>query len=164
VRRTLIVFAILSTMIVKAQNHSIITLITDRDCYTSGETILFKLQIPETEQSEIIKTDLTDTGGKIVTGVYNNTDDHQTDGFIYIPDSLQTGTYLICSHTRKNVLCTMKEVFICNRFIGFSETTSILRAREIKLVPENRLNEIRIEGVDSIYKTRSVVTAQIHPV
>lgn len=139
-------------------------LFTDRDIYVSGEVILFKVFTPEEEKSGIAKVSLINTSGKILLEVNKKILDHQTNGWMDIPDSLETGTYLLLTSTSPaltNATLTVKELLICNRFTGQSENTSVLRAKDSNFMPENQEN-IAIEGIQKSYGTRAKAHVNIH--
>jgi hypothetical protein len=149
----------------QAQEKEHFSLFTDRDFYTSGEMILFNVLVPETEPSGVVRIDLVSTRGKVISGVSKLIKHNHADGFIYLPDSLKTGTYLICTSTKINPTITGKELFVCNRFTGFSETTTLLRAHDLSLLPDTPAPSLSLEGVNPAYKTREngQVTLQLAP-
>ncbi|MCX6219881.1 MAG: hypothetical protein NTZ69_02695, partial [Bacteroidia bacterium] len=115
----------------KAQDKQCLRLFSDRDFYTSGETILVKVFAPADEQSGIIHIDLLNSKGKIISGISKKISDHQADGYIYLTDSLKTGTYLLAVSNRINPNITFKELFVCNRFTGLSESATVLASSGI---------------------------------
>jgi hypothetical protein len=156
VRRFITIFLLISTFLGSAQGTDYLNLFSDRDSYISGETILLKIFAPAQEQSGIVHIDLLNPNGKIITGINKRIIDHQADGFIYLPDSLNTGTYLLSSSTNSNKFITVRELFVCNRFTGLTGTSSMLRASDIN--PEvEKLADIIVEGVQNTYKTRERV-------
>jgi len=79
----------------KSQEREHFSHFTDRDLYTSGETLLLKIFAPLDERSGIVHIDLINTSGKIILGISKKIIEHQADGFINIPDSLSSGCYLL---------------------------------------------------------------------
>jgi hypothetical protein len=146
----------------KAQVQKLLSLFTDRDFYTSGETILFNIIAQGGDSSRVIKTDLINTNGKIISGVSKNLNKDQANGYLYLADSLKTGTYLLCTTQNGSEQATVKEIFICNRFLGLSETSTILQAAEMQPIREQPLEGLAIEGLNKAYKTREIVQASIH--
>lgn len=140
-----------------AQGKEHFTLFTDRDIYTSGETILFNVFVPSGEGSAMININLINTRGKIICSVNKKISNDQANGFIYLPDSMKTDTYLLCSSTRENPALTVKELLICNRFAGLIETTTVLRAKDITLLVEKPADELKLEGISKSYKAREKV-------
>jgi len=162
VKRIIVILLLFIVSGVKAQEKDHVNLFTDRDFYTSGETLLFKVFIPETELAGIIKVDLINYQGKVISEVSKKIENHQADGYIYLTDSLKTGTYLLCTSLKNSSHSTVKELFICNRFLGLSETTSILRAAEIAPTNEQQVEGLTIDGLNPYYKTREKVNGTIH--
>ncbi len=161
VRRIITILLLFVAIGSTAQESNHFSLFTDRDLYTSGETILFKLFAPEEAQSGIVSVDLITIGGKILAGINKKLNNHQADGFIYLPDSLKTGTYLLCASTCTTPMITVKELLICNRFTGLTETTTILKAKENLAITE-KSSGIEIEGIEKTYKSRDKAHATIH--
>lgn len=156
-KRIILVLLLFWVNVGQAQEKEHITLFTDRDIYTSGETILFNVIVPSGEGSAMININLINTRGKIICSVNRKISNDQANGFIYLPDSMKTDTYLICSSTRENPMLTVKELFICNRFAGLLETTTVLRAKDITSLVEKPVNEPKIEGIAKSYKAREKV-------
>ncbi len=144
----------------KSQENGTLSLFSDRDTYTSGETLLFKVFTDSKNQSGVVHLSLINARGKTITEVNKKITQYQADGFIYIPDSLKTGTYLLCVSDHINPFTTVKELFICNRFSGLNETTSILRAPEPGPMTKDQA-EIKIAGLGKNLKTREKVTLSI---
>lgn len=161
-RRLLIILLLFIALISKAQDKECFGLYSDRDLYASGETLLLKVFVPVNELSGIVHIDLINSRGKIITGISKKIINHQADGFIDLPDSLSTGCYLLSSSTKINSRITVKEVYICNRFTGFPESNSLLRSSEKSLLVEKPWNEIQINGLDQVYKTRANANLTIH--
>ncbi|MCX6239822.1 MAG: hypothetical protein NTY07_20130 [Bacteroidia bacterium] len=137
----------------KAQEREYFNLFTDRDLYISGETLLLKVFAPSDEQSGIVSVDLINTNGKIISGISKKIIDHQTDGFIDLPDSLSSGCYLLCTSTKTNPTLTVKEIYISNQFSGLPESNFALRSSETNSVAEKPA-ALQIDGLDTTYKTR----------
>ncbi len=161
-KRIILVLLLLWTNDSQAQKMEQFSLFTDRDIYTSGETILFHRFVPSDEGSSMANISLINTQGKVICSVYKKIANDQTNGFIYLPDSLKTGTYLICSSTRKNQLLTYKELFISNRFTGLAEAITALRVKDITPIIEKPSNELQIEGISPTYHARDQVQVSVH--
>ena len=146
----------------KTQESKFFSLFTDRDLYTSGETLLLKIFAPENESSGIVHIDLINTSGIKIVEINKKITDHQADGFIYLPDSLSSGCYLLCTSTRNNPTLTFNEIYICNRFTGIPEGGSAIRSSETRTVPEKEANDLQIDGIDKTRQTRSKAQATIH--
>ena len=146
----------------KTQERKFFALFTDRDFYASGETLLFKIFAPADELSGIVHIDLISIGGKIIVEINKKIIDHQADGFIYLPDSLSSGCYRLCTSTRNNPVLTFNELYICNRFTGIPEAASVMRSLEKRSILEAAINDLQIEGIDKTYHSRSKVRLTLH--
>ena len=155
-RRTITILLLFIALLGKSQSTDYMNLFSDRDNYISGETIFLKIFAPENEPSGIIHVDLVNTGGRIITGISKKVIDHQTDGFIILPDSLGTGTYLLCSSSNSKPDVTIKELFIFNRFSGVTGVSSFQRAADFEPVNEQLAN-INVEGIQNSYQAREKV-------
>jgi hypothetical protein len=139
----------------KAQQKECFYLFTDRDIYASGETMLLKIFLPPEEASGIMHLDLMNLTGKRIQGVNLKIRNHQADGFIDLPDSLGSGTYLVRASARTPGILTFKEIFIANRFaIAPESSANLMRSKAFPVVP-GRISDIEINGIENAYKTRS---------
>jgi len=138
----------------KAQDKQCLRLFSDRDFYTSGETILVKVFAPADEQSGIVHVDLLNSKGKIISGINKKISDHQADGYIYLTDSLKTGTYLLAVSNRINPNITFKELFVCNRFTGLAEPATVLASSGVAPFNDKQV-PVLMEGLEKNYNTRS---------
>jgi len=153
-RRIIILLLLFVALMGKAQKKEHFSLFTDRDLYVSGETLLFKVYVPADDPSGIVNVDLVNTNGRIISEVSKKIIDHQTDGFIALPDSLSSGSYLVCTSTKINPSLTVKELYISNQFAGLPESNHALRSSETDLFVEMAATSLQIEGLDKTYKTR----------
>ncbi len=145
----------------KAQEKENFYLFSDRALYSSGETILIKVIAPKEEQSGVVHVNLIDLKGKIITEISKKLTSLEANGSIYISDSLKTGTYLICASTLTSKSMTTKELFICNRFSGSTESNSFQHPADSKqLIPTNV--NIEFDSLKSTYKTRNKVHVTLH--
>lgn len=141
-----------------AQEKDHLSLFTDREVYTSGETVLFQVFTPNGEESVVLQLSLINTQGKIINRVSRKIQNGQANGFVYLPDSLKTDTYLLCSSTPANQEIIVKELFVCNRFTGLTGIANTLRARETESAIEYPAENIHIEGINKEYHTRQNIT------
>ena len=160
-RRIVIIFLLFITIDGHAQLNAQYSLFTDCDIYISGETILFNLFTPEEAQPGIAKLDLINSGGKIIMEINKKIINHQVDGYIHLPDSLSTGTYLLCTSEKDHKKLFIKELLICNRFKGLTESLPVLRSSSLPPSIEIQAS-VGIEGLENKYKTRDKVHAKIH--
>lgn len=138
----------------KALDKDPISLYTDRDVYTSGETALFQILTPSGVGNAILHLNLINTQGKIISKASRKVANEQANGYLYLPDSLKTDNYLLCASLNDNPEMVVKELFICNRFTGLTGITNIQRAKEIEAVTDYPTDGIIVEGVMPVYKTR----------
>ena len=143
-----------ASLIVKAQEKEHFSLFTDRDLYISGETLLLKVIASSDEQSGIVNIDMINRGGEKITGIILEIINHQSDGFVYLPDSLSSGRYLLCASTGTNKIATIKELYIANRFIGLPESDDDIQTSGSIVLNEKSVNDLQVNGVEKQYKPR----------
>ena len=154
-KRKLFLLALLFAIFtVKAQEKESLNLYTDRDLYVSGETLLLKVFTPASEQSGIVNIDLMNRKGKKITGVILEIINHQADGFVYLPDSLSSGFYLLSTYTRTDEMLTSKELYIANRFTGLPESNTDMKPVGVVALKESSDQNLQIGGVQKQYKPR----------
>ncbi len=160
----IIILLFLASFYGKAQDKQCLRLFSDREFYTSGETILVKVFAPSDDQSGIIHVDLLNSNGKIITGINKKISGHQADGYIYLTDSLKTGTYLLAVSSRTNQNITVKELFICNRFTGLSETVTVLASSGIEPIRDKQA-PVKMSGLEKSYnpRTKAKMTLRLSP-
>ena len=155
-KRQLIILLLLFVAVAgKTQERKYFSLFTDRDLYTSGETLLLKIFAPADELSGIVHVDLINISGRIIAEISKKIIDHQADGFMYLPDSLSSGCYLLSVSTRNNPVLTFHELYICNRFTGLPEAGSAKRSSEKRTILEQAVDDLQFEGIDKSYRSRS---------
>jgi hypothetical protein len=143
-----------AALMVKAQEKEHFRLFTDRDLYISGETLLLKVFATSEEQSGIVNINMINRRGKKITGIILEIIDHQSDGFVYLPDSLSSGRYLLCASTGTNNIATIRELYIANRFIGLPQSNDDIRTSGSIVLNESSVNDLQINGVEKQYKPR----------
>ena len=153
-RKILILMLLFAVFTVQAQEKESLGLFTDRDLYISGETLLLKVFAPVQEQSGIVNIDLINRKGKKITGVILEIMNHQADGFIYLPDSLSSGFYLLSTSTRTDKIITSKELYISNRFTGLPESNTDMKPAGVVPLNEKSDLNLQIDGVEKQYKPR----------
>ena len=154
-KRKLVLLVLLFAVItVKAQEKESLSLFTDRDIYVSGETLLLKVFASASEQSGIVNIDLINRKGKKITGAILEINNHQADGFVYLPDSLSSGFYLLRTSTRTGNMLTSKELYIANRFTGLPESNSDLQPAGLIPINETVAPDLEIIGIEKQYKLR----------
>ena len=139
----ILVLLIFAGIILKAQQNPPLSVFSDRDVYISGETMLVKVFAPISDQSKVSYLDLLNMQGKRVSGAILEINNHQADGFLSLPDSLSTGTYILRSYAKSTAskIKVVKEIWITNRFVGLEKT---------KQIPRLALNQIKAKEISSI--------------
>ncbi len=95
-----------------------IQVVTDRNIYISGDTLLSKIYLPKSEKSKIVYLSLVNSSGLHIIGSKLFVEDHEANGFLHIPDSLSSGCCLlkVCTNQNRNKTYLLKELFVVNRF------------------------------------------------
>jgi len=161
-RKIIILLLLFLAFSAKAQEKEGSSLFTDRDLYISGETLLLKVFAPIAEQSGIVNIDLINREGKKISGIILEIIDHQADGFIYLPDSLSSGCYLLRTSTKTDKTSTIKVVYVTNRFRGLPESNADWQPSGIPSLKETPIPNLQVEGVEMRYKPRDKGHASIH--
>ena len=96
-----------------------IKIFSDRTTYVSGEKIWFECYVPSSYKSKIVYVDLKAfNGNNIPGGVKLLVENSHASGCITIPDSLKTGSYLLCTFIQnggiKQYHC--RDILVANRF------------------------------------------------
>lgn len=134
-------------------------LVTDRDVYASGETILSKIYLPEDQKFQVVYLRLTFPNGQPITNVKLGVNDHQATGGLFLPDSLSTGSYLLTaysSHFEKQPFID-KEILVINRFENQEQEFQVERGNLIPMELEDS-KDIMIGGLESSYNQREDVS------
>jgi len=153
-RKIIILLLLFTVFTVKAQQTQSLNLFTDRDLYISGETLLLKVFAPRTEKSAIVNIDLINRKGKKITGAILEIASHQADGFVNLPDSLSSGTYLLRAFTGTDNLITTKELYIANRFAGLPESNTYFKPTGVTVIIEKAIENLTVTGIEKQYKPR----------
>lgn len=156
------VFLLFFALSGNAQERGDFGLYTDRDVYTSGETLLLKAFAPLNEQTGIVNIDLINSKGKTITWITLEIIDHQANGYVYLPDSLSSGTYILRTATRSSGTQTIKELYVVNRFTGLTELNTILRPSGVIPVKALQIQTVQINGLKNLYKSRENGVASVH--
>ncbi len=137
----------------KSQSKEGFALFTDRDLYTSGESILVKIYAPSDEPAGILHVDLFNHAGNLVSAISLEMLNHQANGFIHLQDTLRSGNYLVRTTTRTSQTQTVKELFISNRFTGITESQAFQRHTGILPLIETAISTNQLENVGKANKT-----------
>jgi len=154
-RKLLTILLLLTALLGRAQVTDTFGLFTDRDLYASGEFILIKVFTPTSVPSGIVGIDLVSSTGNKVTAAFLEVKDQQADGFIELPDSLSSGTYLLRSSTRTGTAQTWKELYIANRFKGLPESNAFPRLSAGDPAQGINVQTIQLEGIEKAYSRKA---------
>lgn len=149
-----------------AQDRKGFGLFTDRDVYVSGETLLAKVYTPADNPSRIVYLDIVSPYGTRIYGVSLQVNDNQANGFLQLPDSLRSGTYLLRSYFKNTAEKSkiIREIWVSNRFDPESsgeKTTQMNRLSGLEKYKDLPTAQIVIDQVEAIYKTPATIEAKI---
>ncbi len=145
-----------------AQDRSAFRIITDREVYVSGETVLAKLYLPFREQSKIVYADIASLSGEHITGVTTEATDHQAAVYIELPDSLETAAYLVRVFVNEidSKTFAAQEILVANRFDKLTRMNDFPRIteKEISAIQPDGLN---ITGLMKEYQPSAAIKTEI---
>ena len=146
-----------------AQKKEGLGFFSDRDVYVSGETLLAKIFTPEENQARIVYIDLVNLNSVRITGISLEIKNHQADGFLQLPDTLSSGTYLVRAYLKNTAekLKIIREIWISNRFDGLEKISLMSRMVDSNEFHEKRSDQIKIGNVGKEYQTNSNIEATI---
>lgn len=159
-KRIIAVLLIMISVAAKAQPKSDFAFFTDRDVYASGEVLLAKIFTPEST-SRIVSLDLVNLQGIRINGVSLEIRSKQADGFLPLPDSLSSGTYLVRAYLKNTTDKIVREIWISNRFDGLTKTKQINRVTNLPEIPEQASGKISIEGLQKNYQPNKTVDIKV---
>ena len=160
-KNLLTILLLLVSLLGKTQGKDPLRIFTDKDLYASGEPILLKVFIPSTMPAGIVSVDLIRTNGKRAAAAFLEVAHHQTDGFIELPDTLSTGTYLLRASIRTEETQVWKELYIVNRYTGLPESNAMAHTKGIVPLDATSDLPIGIDGVEKSYQRRQIVHAVV---
>jgi len=162
-QKIIFILLIVAAISGNAQNQTSFGLFTDRDVYVSGETLLAKIYNPTDNLSRIVYMDLVNQSGTRISGVSLEIKNNEASGFLQLPDSLSTGTYLLRAYMKNTAekLKTIREIWISNRFDGLEKTKQLKRLSKSQTIQDERSQQINIEGIVTEYATTSNAAASI---
>ena len=72
-------------------------LFTDQDFCISGDTLWFKVKMPEftLQKENVVRVQIDGKGNNIITTVIKKAENGWAQGFINVPDSLSSGQYFV---------------------------------------------------------------------
>lgn len=160
-----IIFTILLALTLAgyAQDRKGFGLFTDRGAYVSGETLLAKIYHPDNNLSKIVYLDLINPFGKRVSGASIEFKNGQASGFLTLPDSLSSGSYLLRAYLKNSAAKTkvIRNIWISNRFNGLEKTKQMDQVAEQQTIRERTSRQIDIEGIDPTYGINTKTAANI---
>jgi hypothetical protein len=145
----------------KAQPKSDFAFFTDRNVYASGEVLLAKIFTPESTSSRIVSLDLVNLQGTRINGVSLEIRNKQADGFLLLPDSLSSGTYLVRVYLKNTTDKIVREIWISNRFDGLTKTKQINRVTGLLKIRERSTSQVSIEGLKKTYQPNETIDAAV---
>ena len=157
-----IAFTLLS-MVGRAQQKPTYGFYTDRDVYVSGETLMAKIFLPQGTPSRIVCLDLVNQFGTRITGVSLAIRNNEAQGYLQLPDSLSSGTYLVRAYLKHNAgkKNTIREIWVSNRFDEPEKTNQLRRVANVKGFQDKKTSQIEISKVDLDYKVNSQIEASV---
>ncbi|NEW82222.1 MAG: hypothetical protein GZ094_07640 [Mariniphaga sp.] len=158
-----LLFLILFSATGKTQTKSAYGLFTDRDVYVSGEPLLAKIYLPEEVPSRIVCLDLVNQYGTRITGASLAIHNKEAEGYLQLPDSLSTGTYLVRIYQKYNAgkLKTIHEIFVTNRFDKPEKLDKIKIATSLSILKDQQTDLIQITGLQPSYSIKSKIEAGV---
>ncbi|MFY9151386.1 MAG: hypothetical protein WAO52_05190 [Prolixibacteraceae bacterium] len=146
-----------------AQENNGFGFFTDRDVYVGGELVMAKIFTPENNSSKVVYLDLVNQAGVRITGVTLEIRNFQAEGFLQLPDSLSTSTYLLRGYLKNTSgkYKIIREIWVTNRFTGLEKTNQVNRVSVQNFIPEEQKSQIQISGITPEYRTNEKINAQI---
>lgn len=153
-------------------DKSVQRLQTDKSIFVSGETIWFKnslVSYNNNEHQKILFVDLCGEGEIITSRILLRKNNHW-EGDIYIPDSLETGIYLLRAYTGNyngKAEITSKLVSVINRF-GNNKTNELRKQMpentsldQTSMIPQSSGNKLRLETSKPGFSTKENIKFKI---
>ncbi len=162
-QKIIFILLFIATISGNAQNQTGFGFFTDRDVYVSGEILLAKIYNPTDNSSRIVYLDLVNQSGLRISGVSLEIKNNEASGFLQLPDSLSTGTYLLRAYMKNSAekLKTIREIWISNRFDGLEKTKQVKRVAASQTIQHKSTQQINIEGIIPEYATNTNADASI---
>ena len=163
IQKIIFILLVVTTISGNAQDKTNLGFFTDRDVYVSGEILLAKIYNPTDNLSRIVYIDLVNSSGTRISGATIEIKNNEASGFLQLPDSLSTGTYLLRAYSKNTVskLKIIREIWISNRFDGLENTKQLKHIAESQTIQGKSTPQIKFEGVDASHPTNSNVTTTI---
>jgi len=117
--------------------------------------LLAKVYTPVDNPSHIVYMDLVNPYGTRICGVSLQVSNNQADGFLQLPDSLHSGTYLLRTYFKNTggKSKVIREIWISNRFDGLEKTYQMNRLAGLEKCQDHSTSQIEINHLESEYHT-----------
>jgi hypothetical protein len=134
-------------------------LVTDRDVYVSGQNLLAKVFVPQDQDFNVVYLILSSINGELITSAKLKVEQHQASGYLYLPDSLNTGSFLLSAYSPHFVKQGFfnKEIFVVNRFFEPDKSWSVERA-DLQPLAQPVEGPFRVQGLKKSYQQRETVS------
>lgn len=140
---------------------------TDRNYCISGDTVWFKVWVPDTleKNSNVVHVQIASIKGAVVSTVTQISKQQWAEGFVHVPDSLSSGVYLVLAffnEQRKipDLAIDAKTLFVYNRFEEQIKELEV-PVSEAFTSGENISDILDIQTDKKIYSTREIVEGTI---
>lgn len=144
-----------------AQGKKGFGLLTDREAYISGEQMLVKIYHPSDSLSKIVYLDLINPFGNRVAGATLEFKYDQAHGFLALPDSISTGSYLLRAYLKKSDTKIIRDVWITNRFNGLEKTKQLNSLNPSSPIQEIEAKQIDIKGIEATLTSNNKANAEV---
>ncbi|WP_321346588.1 hypothetical protein [uncultured Draconibacterium sp.] len=155
------------TMAQNAVNDELVVF-TDRDFCISGDTLWIKIYVPKEAHpfGNIVHLQLESQSGNLIGSRALKCIDTHAEGYIPVPDSLQTGLYFVhaffnAQRNNSALKCVGKSVYIYNRFEEEIDRLPVLENKEAVVEVSDAGEGIRINVDNSSYNRRDKLTGRI---
>ncbi|HKJ41215.1 MAG TPA: hypothetical protein VKA27_03935, partial [Sunxiuqinia sp.] len=155
----LLLILLAASLVLKAQVKNTGFLLTDRDVYVSGENLLAKVFVPQDQDFKVVYLSLSAIDGQLITSAKLKIENHEAAGYLYLPDSLHTGSFLLnafSSHFVKQDFYS-KEIVVINRFTNPDQGVQLERANLPEVPMVNQLL-IDVQNLKESYQKRQDVS------
>jgi hypothetical protein len=164
----LLILSFLVLTCISANAQEKIHLFPDRNHAVSGDTVWFSVVIlngSSGEFSNVIHIQLDDTENRHISKVMVVCNENKGEGFIFIPDSLSTGIYVLKAFSliQKNTesaIVNQRILAVYNRFDKEVLSMKLPRNNYLKIFESNP--HIKIETDKEIYKEGELVNVKVN--
>lgn len=146
-----------------SQTKNDFAVIADREMYASGETLFAKIFTPSNNNTIVVYLDLINQNGKRICGASYKISEKQASGYLNLPDSLSTGTYLLIAHqkNRTNKFKAISQIYVVNRFDGFEKANKLSELENAGEIILKNSGEIIISNFENEYKINENISANV---